>query len=206
MARASREDSEATARLILAQARALFAQRGYAGVSLEEVALASAVTRGAVYHHFASKKGLFEAVATLAQQRVAAAVVVAAESTKDPWEGLSKGCQAFLSASLSDESRQILLIDAPSVLGWNSWRRQDAEASGAHLSETIEELAEAGAISIRSVASATALLSGAMNEAALCIAQSPKPTEAMDDVLGDLFSLMDGLRVSSRAELGDQQV
>lgn len=194
MPRSSKQGSEATGRLILTKAGALFAERGYGGVALEEIADAAKVTRGAVYHHYASKRGLFEAVAAREQERVADAVVRAADVESDPWEGLRAGCQAFLVASLADQSRRILLIDAPAVLGWSSWRRQDAEASGAHLSDAIEELAHEGVIDVRSSAGASALLSGAMNEAALCIADSDQCDVALEAVLVDLFRMLDGLR------------
>lgn len=141
VARATKEDSEATARLILTHAARLFAERGYGHVGLEEIAQAASVTRGAVYHHFGSKQGMFEAVAEAAQQKLGQEVVLAAETEPDVWDGFRAGCRAFLTASLAADSRQILLIDAPSVLGWNAWRRQDSAASGAHLSDAITELA-----------------------------------------------------------------
>ncbi len=194
MARASKQESEATAHLIRTKAGELFAEHGYAEVRLEEVAVAAHVTRGAVYHHFNNKKGLFESVAAHEQQRVAEAVVHAAEGEADAWHGLRAGCRAFLNASLADESRRILLIDAPAVLGWNSWRRQDAEASAAHLGGAIEELVDQGIMTVRSVASASTLLSGAMNEAALCIADSDFPEETLEDVTLDLFRMLDGMR------------
>lgn len=195
MPRASKEDSEATARLIVIEASALFAERGYAAVGLEQIARASFVTRGAVYHHFGSKKGLFEAVAAAAQERVAAAVIDAAQGESDDWAGLRAGCRSFLTASLAAQSRRILLVDAPAVLGWNSWRAQDAQASGAHLTDAITELAEQGVISVRSAAGTSALLSGAMNEAALCIADNDLPGVTLDDVLVDLFRFLDAMRV-----------
>ena len=55
MPRASREQSERTATEILRVAAGLFAQYGYAEVSLERVAAEAGVTRGAVYHHYADK-------------------------------------------------------------------------------------------------------------------------------------------------------
>lgn len=194
MARATKQASEATAELILAGASELFAARGYSGVGLEEVAEAAGVTRGAIYHHFRSKRGLFAAVAARQQQRVAEAVVQSADTETDPWEGLRAGCRAILTASLAEESRQILLIDAPAVLGWNSWRQQDAEASGVHLSTAIEELAGQGVLVIHSLAGATALLTGAMNEAVLYVAHSDRPNETTEEVIVDLFSMMDGMR------------
>jgi AcrR family transcriptional regulator len=194
MARATKEQSELTARRILATATDLFATRGFAAVGLEEVAAAAQVTRGAVYHHYGSKKGLFEAVAAAAQQQVADAVVAAAEGSPDPWIGLLAGCRAFLTASVADGNRRILLVDAPATLGWHTWREQDADASGRHLTEALAELAAAGRIVVRSAAGAAALLSGAMNEAALRIAAAADRDAELDALWPDLHRMLLGLR------------
>ena len=130
MPRATKEQSEITARRILRVAGELFGERGYAAVGLAEVAASAQVTRGAVYHHYGSKQALFAAVAAVAQQRVGQLVSDAADAAGGPWEGLIAGCRAFLDASVAGAHRRILLVDAPAVLGWNTWRAQDAAASG----------------------------------------------------------------------------
>src|ERR1700744_6366323 len=53
---------EATRRAVLDAARSLFARKGYAQTSVDEIAAAARVTKGAVYHHFAGKEALFRAV------------------------------------------------------------------------------------------------------------------------------------------------
>lgn len=77
MPRASAADAAETARRILETATAHFAEHGYASCSVDDLARAAGVTRGAVYHHYASKPGLFAAVATRQQQSVAEAIVAA---------------------------------------------------------------------------------------------------------------------------------
>ncbi|MCO8277716.1 TetR/AcrR family transcriptional regulator [Actinoplanes sp. TRM 88003] len=191
MARATREQSEITGQRILEVATGLFADRGYAAVGLEEVAATAAVTRGAVYHHYGSKQGLFRAVTAAVQQRVADRVEQAAEAAPDEWQGLLAGCRAFLVAAVAAENRRILLIDAPAVLDWSTWRAQDGDASGRHLVEAIAALTAAGVLRVRSVEATAALLSGAMNEAALHIADAP---EALEAVVADLSGLLEGLR------------
>lgn len=194
MARASKEQSEITARRIRDVAAAQFAERGYAAVALEEVAAAAGVTRGAVYHHYRSKQHLFEAVAAAAQQRVADAVASAADAVTDPWDGLIAGCRAFLIATVAHSHRRILLVDAPSVMGWSTWRSQDAAASGHHLAEAVAELAAGGRLEIHSPEATAALLSGAMNEAVLRIAEAPDRDAALNDTWPDLLRLLQSLR------------
>src|SRR5437773_5827824 len=87
--------SEATRAALLDAATTLFAERGYAGTSLEDVATAARVTRGAVYHHFAGKQALFEAVLDQ-QERQADAQIVAAAVADDPWQAATQALDAFL--------------------------------------------------------------------------------------------------------------
>lgn len=164
MPRASREQSERTASEILRIAAELFAQHGYAEVSLERVAAEAGVTRGAVYHHYADKRALFVAVLNRAQAAVAAAIREAAPGIG--WGALLAGSLAFLRASASPEHRRILLVDGPAVVGWSEWRRMDAANSGVLLDDVLRDL---DGLVLEPEAAAT-LLNGAMNEAALRVA------------------------------------
>ncbi len=200
MPRSTRSDSEATGRRVLAAASTLFASRGYADVGLEEVAALAGVTRGAVYHHFVSKAGLFDAVAADAQAGVGDAVEAAADAASDEWAGLLAGCRAFLVASLDDSVRRILLIDAPAVQGWARWRGQDAAASARRLLEGIGALVDGGTVSVNSVSGATALISGALNEAALQIAESPDRGAALTILWPDIERMLNAFRSLERED------
>lgn len=158
----------------------MFTSLGYGPVSLDAVALESGVTRGAVYNHFGSKRGLFEVVFLETQRDVADAVLAAADGSDDLWDGFLAGCRAFLVASLDDSVRRIMLVDAPAVLGWNTWREGDSGNSGLLLDEALTELADAGTVAFDALAETGVLLSGAMNSAALSIAESEHPDQALD--------------------------
>jgi AcrR family transcriptional regulator len=59
VARMTRETSKAMTReRLLDEARRLFRERGYAAASLEQIAEAAGVTKGAIYGHFSSKEDL----------------------------------------------------------------------------------------------------------------------------------------------------
>src|SRR5919109_3664921 len=88
--------SEATRAALLETARAMFAERGFARTSLDEIANATQVTRGAVYHHFESKQALFEAVLESLEKDMAERVVAAAAGQPDPWQAALAGLDAFL--------------------------------------------------------------------------------------------------------------
>jgi AcrR family transcriptional regulator len=197
MARATKEQSALTAARILDTALEAFAENGYPFVGLEMVAAAAGVTRGAVYHHFNSKAGLFRAVHAEAQRRVGQAVDDATAVVTDPWEALEVGCRAFLEASVRPDIRQIMLIDAPAVLGWDVWRVHDADNSGRLLLAALTELDEAGVLEVVSVPAAHALLTGAMNEAALWIASADFPDRALDDAAQTLRRMMRTLHAAS---------
>jgi AcrR family transcriptional regulator len=191
--RRSRAESEATAAEVSATARALFAERGYAAVGLEEVASSAGVTRGAVYHHYGSKQALFRVVLATVQAEIGEAVAVAADARPDPWEAFTSGCRAFLTAALDERRRRIVLVDAPAVLGWDAWRALDEEHAARHLRDAVADLLARGLLRTPSVGATTALLSGAMNEAALWAAteaDGPGQAEAA------LEALLAGLRVS----------
>lgn len=168
MARASAADAARTAQRILESATELFAARGFVEVSLDDVARAAGVTRGAVYHHYDNKTGLFTAVAARVQSDVAQAVVTAAaHAGAAPGDQLRAGSHAFLDAITRGAAVRILLIDAPAVIGWQEWRRLDGENSAIHLRDALRDVGVAEEL----LDASTAQLSGAMNEAALWISR-----------------------------------
>jgi AcrR family transcriptional regulator len=198
MPRATKEQSEATAAAIRAVARRLYSDRGYADVPVDEVAAGAGVTRGAVYHHYGSRAGLFAAVHADVQASVAATVASATAGIDDPWESLEAGCRAFLEASLADDARRIMLVDAPAVLGWAQWREVDASSSVRLLDEVLAELAGAGLLrAALSVPATSALLSGAMNESALWIAESTDRERATRDAWTALSALLGAVRAEA---------
>ena len=62
MARRTKLATEQTRRSIIDAARVTFLKRGMTGTTLEHIAAAAGVTRGAIYWHFANKKELFDAM------------------------------------------------------------------------------------------------------------------------------------------------
>lgn len=179
MARTSRTVAEQTGRNILAVATAAFADQGYAHVRLEEVAAAAGVTRGAVYHRYASKEALFIEVLAAVMADVAAHVESVADSSddKDPWARIEAGCLAFVEAATAPDVRRILLVDGPAVIGWEAWRELDAAHSRRTLEEGLGAIHADGLLRGDPLAAAI-LLSGALNESALWVSVAVDPTAA----------------------------
>ncbi len=156
---------------------------------LADVARAAGVTKGAAYHHFDSKAGLFRAVVSEVQHELGERVAAEADRHEDLWEQLRAGSRAFLAAGTDPAVRRILLVDAPTVLGWEEWRTLDEESSARHLAEALEALVAAGTLADQPVEPLARLLSGAMNEAALWIARGGDPQaaeQALDRLLAGL--------------------
>jgi AcrR family transcriptional regulator len=196
MARSQAERSETTRAALLVAARRLFAERGYAGVGLEEVVRGAGVTRGALYHHFGSKKDLLEAAyeEIEAETTKGIAETVMAQAS-DPVSALHAGAEAFLDHCLEPEVQQIVLLDAPAVLGWERWR-EIAGAYGLGLIEaTLQAAVDAGQIAEQPVKPLAHVLMGALDEAAMYVARAEDPPAAQIEVGRTLEALLEALRV-----------
>lgn len=191
--RTKAQQRAATTRALVHAARGLFAERGYARVSLAEVVAAAGVTKGALYHYFDGKDDLFRAVLGEVHGEVAGRVAAAAPGA-DGWTQLVEGCRAFLAASTEPEIRGIMLVDAPSVLGWGTWRELDASSSMRHLEDVLVRLMDEGTLETRPVRPLVHLLSGAMNEAALWLARSDDRERDLAAVMAALTRMLEALR------------
>jgi AcrR family transcriptional regulator len=138
--------SEATRAALLDDATALFAGRGYAATSLEDVASASRVTRGAVYHHFASKQALFEAVLDAQEERATAVITAAASdvAATSPWEAAMLALDAFLRHCCDPDYGRLVWLEGPSALGWHRWRECEQKHAYGLVEGYIQALVEAG--------------------------------------------------------------
>lgn len=185
---------EATRQALIDAAARRFAATGFAATALPAIVADAAVTKGALYHHFPSKAALFEAVLAQKQAEVGERVAAAAERESGAWRQLLVGCRAFLEASTDDRVRRILLIDGPSVLGWARWREHDDANAARHLGEAIQRLVDDGELGAADPVALTRLLSGAMNEAALWLAESPDRGTDLEVAVALLGRIVEGLR------------
>ncbi|MDQ3578291.1 MAG: TetR/AcrR family transcriptional regulator, partial [Actinomycetota bacterium] len=110
---------------LLAAARVQFGVHGYDASSIEAILERAGVARGALYHHFASKEALFEAVLDQVISDLAADVRRTAQAQADLAEGLKAGCLAWLQLAIDPAVQRIVLVDAPVVVGWTRWRTID---------------------------------------------------------------------------------
>lgn len=188
------ERKEATRAKLLESARRLFARDGFAVVAAETVARDAGLTRGALYHHFGGKEGLFSAVYEEIQREVTARVDSAAEREAGAWEALRAGSHTFLECCLDPEVQRIMLLDAPVALSWEEWRAVDARYGLGSLLAGLRAAAIEGALPEDALDATAHLLIGAMNEAAMWIARSGTPETALSEARAVLDRLLAGLR------------
>lgn len=189
--------AEATRAALIDAAKRLFVDKGYHHTGTEEVvAEADVGTRGALYHHFADKQALFEAVFIAVEEGL---VIEAAKNLADPADGafnqLRQGLIGFLDASLTPQVQRILLIDGPAVLGWSRWRELESVYGLGAIRAMLERAIEEGDLAAgQPVAALAHVLLAAAEEAAMFIANAPNQNEARDQSVQALNALLDGLR------------
>jgi AcrR family transcriptional regulator len=192
--------SKATRDKLVAAARALFAQRGYAGVGTEEIVRAAGVTRGALYHQFRDKEDLFEAVFEQVEAETTARVGAGAldgGTPADPLEALRRGARQFLAECAAPEVERIVLLDAPAVLGWERWRAIGLRHGLGLVAGVLEAGMEAGVVARQPVVPLAHLIIGALDEGAMYVARAADPEVARGEVEGILDRLLDGIASGS---------
>jgi AcrR family transcriptional regulator len=189
------ERSQATRSALIATARTLFAQRGYAAVGTEEIVRVTGVTRGALYHHFAGKMDLFQAVYEDVErelvERIGSSVVTSAQ---DPLQALHAGAQAFLNACEDPAVQRIALLDAPSVLGWEQWRAIGMRYGLGLVQGTVQAAMDAGLIERQPVRPLAHLLLGAIDEGAMLVARADDGGRTREEVGTSVAGLLEALR------------
>jgi AcrR family transcriptional regulator len=192
--RTQRQRTEATTGQLLGAARRLFAADGYTATSLEDVVAAAGVTKGALYHHFSSKRDLFRAVFEQEEIALARASHEAYRREDDPWKGFQAGCIAFLEGSLDPGAQRIVVLDGPSVLGWETVREIEKRHSMAMIEGGLRQAMESGRIATRDTGPLAHMLFGALCEGAMTVARSGGDQRAaMREMTAELRSLLAAL-------------
>jgi AcrR family transcriptional regulator len=187
---------QATRHHVVEVATALFAESGYRDTPIEAVMRAAEVSKGALYHHFPGKDALFEAVLEHVNGRVTAKVLEALAGLTDPVAELRAGVTAWIRLAGDPVVQQVVLIDAPAVLGWERWRELD-EGPLAAARAGLAEAARRGTVDPRHVEVFAHALVASVTEIATMVAGADDPAAALVDAenaLEELLSRMLGAR------------
>jgi AcrR family transcriptional regulator len=195
--RTQADRSAATRDALVAAARGLFAEHGFAEVPTDSIVTAAGVTRGALYHQFADKTALFDAVMEAVEADIARRLAdsVGAAGISDPVEALRHAMRTWLDICVEPEIHRIALVDGPSVLGWGRWR----EVCQQHVFGLVQTLLEHG-IALGLIREQPArplahVFMGAGDEAALYVAEAADHAQARAEMIEVLDQLLAGVTV-----------
>jgi AcrR family transcriptional regulator len=166
--------TQQTRRAILDRARHLFATKGYAATGTEEIISELGITRGALYHQFGDKLGVFKAVIAEAYSEITDYILTKIQPIDENWEQLVVGCQAFLAIAQRDDLRRLVLIEAPAVLAADTLVEFDRYGFGL-LHQGIDRVVKEGKLETIDPEGFAHLVNGALNELATWVARSDDP-------------------------------
>ena len=178
------ERTAQTRAALITAARRLFGAEGFAEVGAERVTREAGMTRGALYHQFDGKAGLFAAVLDQVEAEIAQRVAdaVAGFDPADTTGMLVAGAAAWLDASAEPDLQRIVLLDGPSVLGWAKWREICLRHTVGLIAALLQDGIDRGSLPPQPVQALTHVLVGAVDEAALYIAQANDEAAARADM------------------------
>jgi AcrR family transcriptional regulator len=184
---------------LIAAGRRRFGRQGFAATSVEDVAREARVTTGALYHHFPNKTALFETVFQQIHTELLEASAQASAQATDEREILVGGVEGFLDAVLEPDVQQILIVDAPAVLGLARFTELDERGAVEVIVSLLQSATEAGRMSVQDPETMARLLLGALTRGGMLIASSSDPQATHDAVARAIQAMLAGLATESAA-------
>jgi AcrR family transcriptional regulator len=190
-----REEQVRQTRAALVDAgRALFGARGFAATSVDDLVREAGVTTGALYHHFQNKTELFAAVFEQVHIELLERNMHAGAKAKSELDALQLAFDDFLDAVLDTDVRQIMIVDAPSVLGLARFTELDERYAFNAIVETFTRARARGDLDVKDPEALAHLLLGALVRGGMLIANSSTPRKTRDAVSATIAQLLDGLK------------
>lgn len=191
--------AQATRAALLEAATRRFAERGFAGTALEDVAADIQATRGAVYHHFTSKKALFEAVLEELETDAVERSTAAARRAPDPWQGAFAALEEFLDSCCDPVYGRVVWQEAPLALGWHRWRECEEKYAYGLIGELVGALMDTGFFERQPLDAATRITFAMLSAAGLALSEAAEEDKrrVRDEYATLIGRLMYGLRAQS---------
>jgi AcrR family transcriptional regulator len=187
------EQVRQTRAALVAAGRRLFGRDGFAATSVEDLAREARVTTGALYHHFPNKTALFETVFEGVHAELLGASGRAAAGASDALEALSLGFESFLDSVLEPDVQQILVTDAPAVLGLARFTELDERYGFAEIVAALRAATAAGQLSVEDPETIARMLLGALVRGGMLIAGSAEPGRTRNAVARAVRAMLAGL-------------
>ncbi|WP_075258206.1 TetR/AcrR family transcriptional regulator [Herbaspirillum camelliae] len=193
MVRRTRAEMEETRATLMATARWVFTEHGYADTSMDDLTAQAGLTRGALYHHFVDKKGLLAAVVEQIDAETDQRLQAISDTAEDAWEGFCRRCRAYLEMALEPEIQRIVLRDARAVLGGASpdSQRHCVES----MRRLIDKLIQQDVVDDTDPQALASLIYGSLAEAAFWIADGEDSRARLARGIAALELLLRGLLV-----------
>jgi AcrR family transcriptional regulator len=169
----------ATRGQLIEVATGLFAEHGYDGTSIEAVLTAAGVSRGALYYHFAGKEALFTAVLDALSERIIAQQTEIISGCTDPVDALRTAALGWIDMAGDPVIQRIMLVDAPSVLGWEQWRAMDEGRTVSAMRHMLQAVSDTGRLPGDLVGPFAHMILAALDEAAMIVARAPDSRAAV---------------------------
>jgi AcrR family transcriptional regulator len=183
----------ATRGQLIEVATRLFAEHGYEGTSVEAVLSAAGVSRGALYHHFAGKEALFEAVVSAVSDQVTVELTEAVRGCADPLDAMRTAAIAWIGLAADPVIQRVVLVDAPSVLGWDRWRAMDDGRTLGAMRAMLQAISDSGRLPAELVGPFSHMILAALDEIVLVIARAPDSAAAVAEGRMAVQALIDRL-------------
>lgn len=211
---------QATRGALLAAARVEFAARGYTDASLDGIVCRARMTKGAFYHHFTGKQDLFLRVFENVKKELSRGAFVvhlehrpfaapeaqpetykplAEQTDAEVWRQLIDRCRRYIELHTDPEVSRIVLVDARSVLDWKDWHRVEREHGVVLLRADLRRAMQRRILRRLPLGTLAVILTGALNDACLLVANAPDRAAALDEAMTVLAGLLEGLRAGDAA-------
>jgi AcrR family transcriptional regulator len=183
------QNLEATRAALMAVARKHFARDGYSDAEIAKIAADARVTTGAVYHHFANKKGLFVAVAEDLEAEILA--TAASVQSDDAWQRLKLGFEKLIDLCASPAVQRIVFVEAPQVVGPEAWRKIELRYAFGTLRTVLTAMRDARIIKPYPVDLIARTLLALLHETSAEVARSKHDPKTRAEVSGLVTGVLD---------------
>jgi AcrR family transcriptional regulator len=188
--------SASTKRALVDVAEELFTDNGYAATSLDAIVAGARVTKGALYHHFSGKQGVFEAVFAKVEDDASKQIKAALKGSRDPWEKALAGLAAFLEVVQEHTYQRVVIQDGPAILGYERFREQEERSSYGIVQDIVGSVLEASTYELDEPMKQTfsRIFFGAMSAAGESVSSAEDPQAAVLRIEAAIGFILEGLR------------